>query len=319
MRPKRRQVETYSQRTAWSESDDAAVREIVEELAGLPTSVTTPTNWPSASIFGRAAHPVGGLEGDQTTLERQRGVIVGLPSACSTSLTIPKVKESGGLPARDRHRRMVGRRHPGRCWNRCGKRLRGLVIRVHQARRTEDRSHRLRRRVPRRRRRGALRAGPPAPTGNASSPKCDYFRKPPARQPCARSSRPVSPNLGRPGIAWRLCWRTAAPGPTKSYGGSLRCQRSGGRFIRSSSVPDRHAVNERFGFPAEINATAQQSDFIGPAVDYLTRNGAMDVDSSTTRRSPGIRHHRPRPGSRWITSAAPQDGDRRHRRHLPTT
>ena len=276
VRPKRRQVETYSQRTAWSELDDAAVREIVEELAGLPTSVTDSDELAKRFDLVVLRTQLAVLEGDQTTLERQRGVIVGLAERLLDELTIPKVKESEGFL-----REIV----TDEWWadvtpemlEQVRKRLRGLVRLIKPGEQkivytdfadaflgdVEEVHYEL---VP-----------PGTDRERFLAKMRDYLNRQPdnlALQKLKTGKPLTSADLG----SLETLLANSGAGSDEELAAAVSDANGLGRFIRSLVGLDRHAVNERFAaFLAEINATAQQSDFIGLVVDYLTRNGAMDV------------------------------------------
>lgn len=275
VRPRRRQVETYRDRSQWESLSEPKVREIVDNLADLPTTIRDTDEMAKRFDLIVLSGQLAVIEGDETELSRRRNRVREIADGLLEQLTIPKIKSKEPLlrevasdewwvdvtpemleDARKEIRSLVGLLEKTKqpiVYTELTDTFIGDVEEVDMP---------------------IMRTGTDKERFTAKIR--DYLRYQPDNLALQklRTGKPLTQS--DLDSLQELLGRSGAGSPEELHQAVADAQGLP-KFIRSLTGLDRQAVNERFtAFLAETNATADQIDFVGLIVDYLTRNGSME-------------------------------------------
>lgn len=275
VRPRRQQVEVYRDRSEWESLTEQKVREIVENLADLPTAVRDTDEMAKRFDLIVLRGQLAVIEADDTTLERQKDKVRTIADGLLEQLTIPKIKAKEELlrevasedwwddvtpemleDARKELRSLVGLLEKTKqpiVYTDLQDTFTGDVTEV-------DMPH--------------MATGTDKERFNAKMR--DYLRRQPDNLALQklRTGKPLT--QADIDSLQELLTRSGA-GSEDELQQAINDAHGLGRFIRSLVGLDRQSVNEAFAeFIDDVNATADQIHFIGLVTEYLTRNGAMD-------------------------------------------
>lgn len=276
VRPHRRHVEVYRDRAEWESLTEQKIREIVDNLADLPTTVRDPDEMAKRFDLIVLRGQLAVIEADDTTLERQQDKVRTIADGLLEQLTIPKIKAKEELlrevaseewwedvtpemleDARKELRSLVGLLEKTKqpiVYTDLRDTFTGDVAEVdmpHMATSTDKERFNAKIR--------------------------DYLRRQPDN--LALQKLKTGKPLTQADIESleEMLARSGA-GTDEELQQAINDAHGLGLFIRALVGLDRNAVNEAFaGFVNDTNATADQIDFVGLVVDHLTRNGTMDA------------------------------------------
>ena len=277
VRPRRKQVEVYRDRGEWESLTEQKIREIVDNLADLPTSVRDTDEMAKRFDLIVLRGQLAVIEADDTTLERQQDKVRTIADGLLEQLTIPKIK------AKEELLREVA----SEAWwedvtpemlEDARKELRSLVGLLEKTKQpivyTDLRDTFT----------GDVTevAMPHLATGTDkerfNAKVRDYLRRQPDNLALQklRTGKPLT--LADIDSLQELLARSGAGSPEELQQ-AIDDAHGLGRFIRALVGLDQQAVNEAFAeFVNDTNATADQIHFIGLVVEHLTRNGRMDAN-----------------------------------------
>ncbi|MGV9709338.1 DEAD/DEAH box helicase family protein [Gordonia sp. NPDC003424] len=289
VRPRRRHVETYRERSAWESLSEQKLREIVDNLADLPTTIRDTDEMAKRFDLLVLSGELAVIEGDDTELGRRQERVRQIADGLLEQLTIPKIK------AQEELLREVA---SDEWWtditpemlDDARKRLRSLVGLLEKTKQpivyTDFADSFV----------GEVEEVdmPLMATGTDrerfTAKIRDYLRGQPDNLALQklRTGKPLTDS--DLASLQELLARSGA-GTTEELQRAIDDAHGLGHFIRSLVGLDRQAVNERFAdFLTDTNASADQIDFVGLIVDHLTRNGTMEpgrlYDPPFTDRAP---------------------------------
>ncbi|MXP21954.1 DUF4145 domain-containing protein [Gordonia sp. HNM0687] len=275
VRPRRRQVETYRDRGAWESLTEQKLRDIVDNLADLPTTIRDPDEMAKRFDLIVLSGQLAVIEGDESEFDRRRDRMREIADALLEQLSIPKIKAQEELlreVASDEWwvdvtpEMLEGARKDLRS-------LVGLLEKTKQPAIYTDFTDSFIANV----------EEVDMPTMSTGTDKArftakirDYLRHQPDNLALQklRTGKPLTDS--DLDSLQELLARSGA-GSADDLQQAIAEADGLGRFIRSLVGLDRQAVNERFtDFLADTNATADQIDFVGLIIDHLTRNGTME-------------------------------------------
>ncbi|MFT4125127.1 MAG: DEAD/DEAH box helicase family protein [Gordonia sp. (in: high G+C Gram-positive bacteria)] len=276
VRPQRKQVEVYAERKNWDSLTEQKLREIVDHLADLPTTVRDTDEMAKRFDLIVLRGQLAVIEADAATLARQQEKVRGIADSLLEQLTIPKIKAKEELlrevasdewwddvtpdmleDARTQLRSLVGLMEKTKqpvLYTDLQDTFTGEITEVampHMATGTD--------------------------TERFNAKVRDYLRRQPDNLALQklRTGKPLT--QADIDSLQELLVRSGA-GSDEELREAIDDARGLGRFIRSLVGLDQQAVNAAFGeFINDTNATADQIHFIGLVVDHLTRTGAMDA------------------------------------------
>lgn len=276
VRPRRKQVEVYRDRAEWESLTEQKVRDIVDNLADLPTTIRDPDEMAKRFDLIVLRGQLAVIEGDDTTLERQEDRVRTIADGLLEQLTIPKIKAKEELlrdvaseewwdgvtpemleDARKELRSLVGLLEKTKqpvVYTDFQDTFTGDVTEVHMPH---------------------MATGTDKERFNAKMR--DYLRRQPDNLALQklRTGKPLTQS--DIDSLQELLARSGAGSPEELQE-AIDDSHGLGRFIRSLVGLDRQSVNEAFAeFINDVNATADQVHFVGLVVDHLTRHGEMDA------------------------------------------
>ena len=274
VRPHRREVETYSRREAWESLTEQRVREIVEGLAPLPTTVADPDEMAKRFDLIVLRGQLAVIEDDDAALEREAQRIRLVAGGLLEELTIPKVRAAEPIlrelateewwadvtpemleDARLQVRSLVGlleRAAQPVVYADFEDHFTGDVAEV-------DMVH----------------LAPVTDRERFTAKVRDYLRRQPDNL-ALRKLRTGQALTGSDLASLQELLARSGAGSENDLAQAITDADGLGPFIRSLVGLDRDAVEAAFGrFIADINADANQIRFIGLVIEYLTRNGRM--------------------------------------------
>lgn len=276
VRPKRHQIETYRQRDQWDSLTERKAREIVDNLADLPSTTRDPDEMAKRFDLIVLRGELAVIVGDQPELARQQERVRAVADGLLEELTIPKIK------TREELLREVA---SDQWWNEvtpemledARKDLRDLIVLLDRTKQpiiytdlqdpfagdVEEIA------MP------DMVVGTDRERFNAKMR--DYLNHQPDNLALQklRSGKPLTP--GDIESLQELLARSGA-GSEDDLDAAIAAAKGLGPFIRSLVGLDQTAVNEQFAaFLAGTNPSADQIHFIGLIVEFLTRNGTMDA------------------------------------------
>ncbi|OCH81140.1 DEAD/DEAH box helicase family protein [Gordonia sp. UCD-TK1] len=275
VRPRRRQVEVYRDRNEWESLTEQKVRDIVDNLADLPTTVRDTDEMAKRFDLIVLRGQLAVIEADDTTLERQEDKVRVIAEGLLEQLTIPKIKAKEELlrevaseewwedvtpemleDARKELRSLVGLLEKTKqpvIYTDLQDTFNGDVTEVDMPN---------------------MATGTDKERFNAKIR--DYLRRQPDNLALQklRTGKPLTQNdLDSLDELLARC----GAGSQKEIQQAIDDARGLPRFVRSLVGLERDTVNETFGeFVSDTNATADQIHFIGLIVDFLTRHGEME-------------------------------------------
>ncbi|MCK0439538.1 DEAD/DEAH box helicase family protein [Gordonia alkaliphila] len=275
VRPYRRSVETYSERAAWDSLTELQTAELIERLAGLPTEVRDPDEMAKRFDLIVLREQFALITGDESTAEREAERVRSIAEGLLEQLTIPKIAAQEPLlrevasaewwtdvtlemleSARTTLRSLVGlleRKQRVQVYSDFTDTFTGEVGEVDM---------------------------PISVTGTDRSRFLAKVRSYLLDRPehlALRKLRSGSPLTDADLASLQQLLDASGLGSNDDFANEVNAAQGLGRFIRSLVGLDRTAVNGLFTeFVSDTNATAEQIDFVGQIVDYLTRNGEMD-------------------------------------------
>ncbi len=276
VRPRRRQVEVYRDRTEWESLTEHKIREIVDNLADLPTTIRDTDEMAKRFDLIVLRGQLAVIEADDTTLERQKEKVRAIADGLLEQLTIPKIRAEEELLREVASEEWWVDVTPEMLED-ARKELRSLVGLLEKTKQPivytdlEDTFT------------GDIAEVdmPDMATGTDkerfNAKVRDYLRLQPDNLALKRlrTGKPLTQH--DLDSLQELLARSRA-GSEQEIQQAIADAHGLGRFIRSLVGLDQQAVNDAFAeFINDTNATADQIHFIGLVVDYLTRNGAMDA------------------------------------------
>jgi type I restriction enzyme, R subunit len=273
VRPKRRQVEKYSNPKAWESLTSKDIAEIVENLAPLPTTIVDADEMAKRFDLVVLASQLAVLRND-ANLAKYETKIRDIADGLLDNLTIPQIK------AKEELLREVT---SDEWWQdvtvdmleEARRELRSLVRLLDKSKGTivytdfqDTLGEIVEREMP------ELVTG--TDTERFTAKIRDYLRRQPDNLALAkvRTGKPLT--AADLDSLEELLARSEAGGP-EDIQRAVENAKGLGRFIRSLVGLDQQAVNAKFAeFLDGTTATANQIDFIGVVVSYLTRHGAME-------------------------------------------
>ena len=277
VRPKRRQVETYRERDEWESLTEQKIRDIVDNLADLPTSIRDTDEMAKRFDLIVLRGQLAVIEADETTLSRQEERVRAIADGLLDQLTIPKIKAKEELLREVTSDEWWVDVTPEMLED-ARKQLRSLVALLEKTKQPvvyTDFQDTLTVDV-------AEVDMPHMATGTDkerfTAKVRDYLRRQPDNLALQklRTGKPLT-EADIESLQQLLIHSGA--GSEDDLRQAIDESRGLGRFIRSLVGLDQQAVNAAFAeFINDTNASADQIDFIGLVVDHLTRNGAMSAD-----------------------------------------
>jgi len=274
VRTRRREVEKYADRAAWDSLTEQQAAEIVESLAGLPTTVRDSDEMAKrfdlVVLRGQLAVII-----DDGTLPKHEGTIRGVADGLlEEGLTIPKVKAKEELlreVASDEWWQDV----TPEMLEHARRELRSVVGLLEKKKRaivytdfTDTRGEVVERNMP------EMSSGTDVERYTAKVR--DYLRRQPHNLALQklRSGKSLTPaDLES---LEQLLARSGA-GDSEDMERAIANAQGLGRFIRSLVGLDQQAVQEAFAeFLGERTASSSQIDFVNLVISHLTRHGEMD-------------------------------------------